>query len=287
MILAHDPLVDPEVTVEVQTYLNQLSLETVSLANWQMQEYLTEFTNWLLSNPLHTVKGLEAFPWCAYTAGSGAGIASFIYRHCRKRRIRFSRAEFILNKIVCNNINADWLYLEDGELEANDAVVISLPFAGNGSQYPGYEKLIQDCNRLEIPVLLDIAYFGISYGVEFDLTQPCITDVVCSLSKPLNVQLRLGIRFTKTHQDDEIQSASELRIINRIAAQTGVHLLKNFSSDFIISKYLKRYQQICKDNQLTPTNTITLALGNADKHSDFFRNGFYRICVTHELHKNL
>jgi hypothetical protein len=250
---------------------------------WQVTEYLDLFTEWMQKNSLHSISGLEQFTSRAYSIGTTDSIAAFIHRHCKNRRIRFSQGEFIISKIVSNNCNADWSYLENDKLSENDAVVVSLPFSGNGNRYPKYNQLIEECNRLKIPVLLDLAYFGISHGIHFDLTHPCITDVVCSLSKPMNVQLRLGIRFTRDHHDDHIQTSSDLKIFNRIAVQIGVELLKKFPAEYIISKYLDKAMQVCNRNKLATTETITLGLGNPVDHPDFFRSGFYRVCITDNL----
>jgi hypothetical protein len=287
MKLAHEPLVDPVVQQEIQNYLNGLDLDTVSLSNWQTHEYLNLFTDWIQCHPFNSVEGLKTFPHRAYCAGSSAGIASFIYRHAWNRVIRFSEAEFVLNKIVCNNIRARWLPLEKEAIGPNDAVIISFPFSGNGNIHPDFSATIEQCNNLKVPVLIDLAYWGISRGLNIDLSQPCITDVVCSLSKPLNVQLRLGIRYTKDFHDDELQSYSDMRIFNRIATQTGVHLLKTFGPGYIISKYQERYDEICSELDITSTHTITLAIGNKDRHTDFSRNGYHRICITDELIQNI
>jgi hypothetical protein len=202
---------------------------------------------------------------------------------CTKRRIRFSRAEFVASKIVSNHCQANWKFLEDGDLEPGDALVISFPFSGNGGAYPEWDMLIADCLKHNIPVLVDTAYYGISHNIHLDLTPECITDVVTSLSKPMNVQLRLGLRLSREYHDDLVQGNSDSKLINRIAAQIGIEIMKKFPHDYIISKYLEKNEKICQTLNLTPTNTITLAIGNQHDHKDFFRNGYYRVCITDEL----
>jgi hypothetical protein len=110
---------------------------------------------------------------------------------------------------------------------------------------------------------------------------------VTSISKPFNVQLRQGIRFTREYHDDLVQVNSDSKIVNRIACQMAIELLKKFPHECIISKYQPRATTICQELNLTPTNTITLALGNAVEHTDFFRNGYYRVCITDELLQNI
>jgi TPP-dependent pyruvate/acetoin dehydrogenase alpha subunit len=89
--------------------------------------------------------------------------------------------------------------------------------------------------------------------------------------------------MTREYHDDLIQGNSDSKIINRIAAQVGIELMKKFPHDYIISKYREKGEEICRKLNLTPSNTLTLALGNEHDHKDFFRNGYYRVCITNEL----
>lgn len=283
MIIGHLPLVDPEVQIQIEKSLHDLRLSSVSLDNWRIENYLDTFTQWLTASKLNQINGLTDFSHRAYCVGCIDAIQNFIHRHVRHKRIRFSRAEFVASKIVSNHTGADWCYLEDQDLQTGDALIVSLPFSGNGGAIENYDYLIETCDRLDIPVLLDMAYFGISYGIDYDLTPKCITDVVVSLSKPFSVQLRLGMRFTRQANDDLIQVNSDSKIINRIAAQVGINLMQKFSHEFILFKYQARSQKICRELGLSPTNTITLALGDPQQHKNFFRNGYYRVCITNEL----
>jgi hypothetical protein len=286
MNIAHIPLNDPLIESSSYEFIQAINPDAVSLANWQTETYIESFVHWINSSSHNKIQGLDAFPYRAYTAGTSAGIQSFIHRHCVNRRIRFSEAEFVASKIVSNHAGANYLHLEKDDIAKNDAVVISFPFCGNGGIYHSYDTMIQQCNLLEVPVLIDLAYFGISQGLSFDLTHPCITDVVFSLSKPFVTQLRLGLRLTKNHVDDLVQSESDIKIYNRMAGKVAVELMKQFSHDYIVSKYLNKQKNICQKLQISPTPTLTLALGNST-HKEFYRNGYYRICITNELQQEL
>lgn len=287
MLLAHKPLIDPEVKKKVFFLNTKLNSEDIELETWNTQTYLDQFELWIKSSSHNKVVGLENFSHKAYCAGVNDAIAGFVSRHVKQKRIRFGRAEFVGAKINSNAMQADWCWLEDDEIKANDAVILSWPYAGNGNEIPGQPELLDRCQQLGVPVMIDLAYFGISHGMTFDISQSCITDVAVSLSKPLNVPLRLGMRFTREYHDDNIQSLSDLKIYNRMAVNIGIELLKNFSHDWLINKYLPIYQNICTKLNLQSTPTITLALGNSLEHKEFLRNGIYRICVTDELLQNL
>lgn len=286
MILSHRPLTDPAVEQELFQLLGQVQPDQVALTQWNTDTYVGSFIDWIRTGTYNQIHGLETFEHQAYAHGAIEIIQEFINRHGAQRRIRFSEAEFVVSKIACNSAGIDFLHLEAGPVAPNDAVLISLPFAGNGGRYPGYNDLITQCNRLGVPVLLDLAYYGISHGLTIDLTPACITDVAFSLSKPLVTQLRLGLRLTRRYHDDVLQSNSDLKIYNRISTWLAVQLMKKFPCDYTISKYLDLQLDVCAQLGIEPTPTVTLALGD-ESHQDFYRSGYYRICITDELLQKL
>jgi hypothetical protein len=287
MLLAHKPLVDSDVKKTVFSVNANLRPEDIELESWDTKIYLDRFEHWINSSTHNKVIGLENFSHKAYCAGVNEAIAVFVSRHAAKKRIRFGRAEFVGAKINSNAMQANWCLLEDDEIRVNDAVILSWPYAGNGHEIPEQDLLLKQCQHLDVPVMIDLAYFGISHGMTFDVSHHCITDVAVSLSKPLSVPLRLGMRFTRNYHDDNIQSLSDSKIYNRMAVKTGTELMKTFSHDWLIDKYLPLYQEVCAKLNLQSTPTITLALGNSVKHKEFFRNGYYRVCVTDELLQNI
>lgn len=283
MNVTHIPLLDPHIQQELQTQLSCTQLDSTPPGEWKIDSYLDTFTNWLQSSKLNQITDLGAFKHRAYSNGTCDSIAEFVHRHSKYRRLRFSRAEFVLSKITANNVRCNWEWLEEDQIDRDDAVVISLPFSGNGSMIPDFETLLDTCDQLGVPVLLDLAYYGISFGLDVDLSHRCITDVTCSLSKPVNTFIRCGIRFTRALYDDRIQLLSDLGIVNRQATTVAENVMLKFSSDYIGNTYAERYNKVCNDLDLVKTNTVTLALGRENKHGEFFRNGYYRICITDEL----
>jgi len=283
MKLAHDPIVDQTIKNEIQQLLKTVDYNSLDLDRWNIEEYFSAFKNWIASSKYNNITGLEKFDVLSYSCGSLESIVSFVHRHSVKKRLRFSKAEFVASKIASNHCGATYLFLEDGEIEVNDAVIISLPFSGNGDHYPNYNQLIKHCDGLGVPVLLDVSYYGISHGMSIDVNNKCITDVVFSLSKPMTVQLRLGIRFCKIDHDDLVQVNSNGKLFNRLSATIGIELMKKFSHNWLVEKYLPRYETVCKKYDLKQTPTFTLATSDNIAYKQFQRNGFNRICITQEL----
>jgi len=282
MILAHKPLTDPLVQQEIANLLKNFDVNQTDITTWKTQPYIDEFLQWITHGNHTQVRGLESFKHGALCNGTSSAIETFIQRN-NKRRIRFSCAEFVLSKIVSNSIGAQWCYLENDVLTTNDAVVLSYPFSGNGTVLPNLDQVLAQCTEKNIPVLVDLAYIGIGHNLVIDITAPCITDVTTSISKPFATMLRHGVRFTKQYYDDNIQSSSDIGILPRINIVIATQLMQKFSKDYIVDRYISKYLQICKDLELLPTNTITLAIGDNEKYPEFVRGGTARICVTDEL----
>lgn len=283
---AHDPLVDPDIQQSLFEINSRITAPMVDRYTWDPEVYTDRFTRWLQENTNHKIHGLETFPYRAYCSGVTDALQNFVIRHNR-RRIRFSQAEFIAPKVTANYCTVPWAWLENGNIEPGDAVIISWPFAGDGGTLHDLDGLLDRCERLGVPVLIDLAYFGISQGLQFDVSRPCITDVTTSLSKPFSVPLRAGIRYSRQYHDDNIQTMNDVKIYNRLAVKVALELMDLYSHQWIVDRYLPRQLKICQRAGLTPTPTLTLALGTAVHHHDFYRQGYYRICITDDLLKNV
>ena len=282
MLQAHKPIQDPVIVETLFRTLKEITAHDVDIETWDAKIHCNEFYNWIQNQDTVSILGLDEFSNRALCAGTSAAIENFIARN-HQRRLRFSQTEFVLSKIVCRNLNIPFEYIEDSELQSGDALVLSLPFSGNGSTYPDTDKILQTCTELDIPVLIDAAYIGIANFITIDLRHKCITDFTTSLSKPFHTMLRHGIRFTRSYYDDNIQSSSDMGIVSRINVAIANRLMQTFDKDYIINMYTNKNRQVCRELGLVPTNTITLALGDREKHAQFIRGKYVRVCITDEL----
>lgn len=280
MLKEHKPIFDANVNDTLMSSL--VEVRNLELESWSTDHHIEVFKSWISNSQKRKLIGIQDFENIALCSGTSQAIENFINRN-QSRRLRFSNAEFVLAKICCNANSIGWKFLEDGQLESNDAVVLSFPFSGNGGIYPGFGDLIERCTDFQVPVLIDSAYFGICTDLDIDLGAPCITDVTLSLSKPFSTMLRHGIRFTRMKYDDLIQTNSDLGILARPCVALSSLLMSKFDADYVVNKYLNRYRDICDRQQLMTTPTITLALGDQKKHAEFSRSGYVRVCVTDEL----
>jgi len=160
--------------------------------------------------------------------------------------------------------NSDWKFLEDDEIRKNDAVIISYPFSDLGDKHPLTEEVLNRCEELNVPVLIDCTYFGTCHDIDFNLSYNCITDVTFSLSKSFDVaNARIGIRLSKIDDDDPLFVVNKINYTNRLGAYIGLQLINQFSPDFISLKYKfisKSKQDNCIGISLDVKKDISLEL---------------------------
>lgn len=234
-------------------------------------EYLNTYEEWIRSTQNNIVVGLDQYKIKAYSNGTTESFDKF-YMKNNKRRFRCFKGEYMYHKLAWRN-HFNWAYVEDAPLHKNDAVIISLPFADTGNKHISYHDLMRKCNELEIPVLVDCAYFGACRDVEFDFTYQCITDLTFSLSKVFPIAYaRVGIRFTKEDDDDTLLVYHKANYNNKIGAALGIKYLEKFTPDYIPSKYIDKQLEFCYNLGVQPSKTILFGIGG-DEWNEYNRGG--------------
>ena len=274
----HWPLFDKSISKSVEQIVSKNKSTFYKTTHSQ---FVKQYRKWLQASKLNQIKGLDQFKFANFSYGTTTAISEFISRHHR-RRLRMFADDFLLTKILSKTYQHKLKYIEDGPITKNDCVVTSLPFTGNGGIHPLFDRLLDQCDNLDVPVLIDGAYFGISKDITYPLYRKCIKEFTTSHSKNFGVQdLRIGIRFSKKFIDDALNVPVQMGDChNKLGACIGINLMKQFPADYIVKKYSNKYNKICQTNNFTTTNTITLALGNDKK---FQRGSYVRVCVSNAL----
>jgi len=281
MQLLHDPLKTKEVIEYVDNIL--VKLNYADLDNFSVTQFESDWRSWLSNSSYNKIIGLESMKHCAFCPGTTDAFGEFVSRY-HNNRIRVSRSDFIITRVLSKAYGRNLCYLEDDELKPNDSLIISVPFSGNGSMHPDFNKIMDTCDELNIPVFIDAAYFGISHGITYDLTRPCIKDLTTSLSKNLvGNPLRLGVRFTKELVDDSITIALiGANIFDKVNGYISSELLKKFPQDWLIEKYMDKNKTMCEKLGLQRTNTLTLAIGD-ESMQEYKRGDYIRVCISNHL----
>jgi hypothetical protein len=281
MKISHEPIQDKNIISFIDTIFSQITYE--KLVNLTHSDLDKSWRTWISSSTYNQVIGLDELKYSAFSPGTTDSFGEFISRYPNKR-VRVSRSDFILTKILTKSYGRQLSYLEEEDLQENDCMIMSFPYSGNGSDYPGWEKLFDDADKLNIPVFIDAAYFGISSGVYYPLNRKCVTDFAISLSKNLaGNPLRLGIRFTKEEIDDGITAGLiGSDVYDRLGAYISIELLNQFPHDWLIDRYKNHSKKICIENNLVPTKTFTIGIGSSQMQ-DFKRGDYVRVCIAEEI----
>jgi hypothetical protein len=259
------PIPDRQVLSVVQSTGMKEVLEHGDWNPHLRDEFLATYVDWLRSCKATPVVGLDQFSERYFVNGVTQTYDIFFYEH-KARRFRTLKGEYPYVRLSVDN----WAHLEDDELRKDDALALSYPFYADGGVPRNYRQLLDRCQELGVPVLIDAAYFGTCYGVAFDYSHPAIEMVSFSLSKPFCAQsFRIGILFAKRKLGylEEIQV--EARYYNRVGAYMGLKLMREFPPDFMPDKYRDAHHRICRELGVMPTHCLMLAnIADDDRRFD-------------------
>jgi hypothetical protein len=232
------------------------------------------YSQWILKSKNNTVSGLENFKYPVYSNGTSQTFDMFYIKN-HKKRFRCFKGEYIYHQLAWRNNWSDWKFIEDDDLRPGDAVIISLPFSDTGNAHIETNRVLKICDFLNIPVLIDCVFFGCCSNVIFDFNHDCITDVVFSLSKTFPVaHARIGMRFTRTDDDDLMSVYHKINYNNRLSAKLGLELIKKFTPDHIYNKYVIQQLELCKNLNVVPSNTVLFGLDHNNLYPEYNRGSF-------------
>ena len=240
-------------------------------------EFLTFYPTWIESSKLNTVIGLDTFPYKFVSLGTTQTLDWFIFNALsEKRTIRFFRGEYPYNRDIFNfDFNNN--FIDDRPLEKGDTVIISAPFSGTGNMHEEYDNLMITCNELDIPVMVDCAWFGTCYDMDIKLNYDCIKVVAFSTTKGLNAgDYRAGIAFSKWNYGPlAIQTQWHHGI--HLNLYLSLALMKEFSPDTVPNLYKDIQYDVCNWYNLQPSKTvhITTTLDDSPDWDYFLRDGVY------------
>ena len=249
---------------EIQNFIDSLNIDSRNIFNQDnvIDKFCDEYKNWIETTKFNTFIGLDLYKYAVYSNGTTQGFDHFYIKN-HKRRFRCFKGEYLYHQVAWKRFWNDWKFIEDEEIKENDAVIISLPFADTGSRHIRHDEILDTCDRLDVPVLIDCAYFGICRDIEFNFNHKSITDITFSLSKVFPVAYsRIGMRLTKEDNDDLMFVYQKISYANRIGAFIGSNLIKKFSPDYNTNKYKDRQMLICQKLNLSCSNTVLFGIAN-------------------------
>ena len=275
-------VLDPEVISVIQSWSQDTDVQQV-LADIDInQMFLHQYREWITASRANRVN-LTGFPISAFSNGTSESFDKFYLRNSQ-RRFRCFRGEYMYHAAAWRNYFPDWRWLDDDGIDAGDAVVISLPFSDTGNEHIMMREILDCCELLGVPVLIDCAFFGICRDIQFNFDYNCITDVTFSLSKTFPVaHARIGMRLTRIDDDDSLLVHHKTNYTNRVGAHLGLHLLKMFDADYNIAKWHSTQLAFCQQLHLVPSSTVIFGVAN-DRLHEYNRGGpTNRLCFARYL----
>lgn len=264
------------VSNELENFVTQTIVDSAyerALYTPEIQDqFLTEYQQWIKSSQKNTIVGIEQFPVAAYSNGTTESFEKFYLKNSR-RRLRYFKGEYMYHMVAGREyFDHESCFLDDAAIDVNDAVVISVPFADTGDVHPNMSSVIERCDQLGVPVLIDCAYFGLCSGITFDLDHISITDVVFSLSKSFPVpHLRIGMRLTRTDDDDLLMVMNKTQYINRIGAYVGLKIIQRYGPDYIWGRYHGAQQVLCHELGVDISPTVIFGIDRNNRYPEYNR----------------
>lgn len=247
-----------------------------------VDRFLTQYQHWIMSS-LHNSFDVGDFSVACYSQGTTEAFDKFYLRN-HDRRFRCFRGEYMYHMASWRNYFPAWSWLEDGDITPTDAVVISLPFSDTGNEHADMKAVLDRCEAIGVPVLVDCAYFGICREIRFAFDYACITDVTFSLSKSFPVaHARIGMRLTRTDDDDSMLVYQKTNYTNRVGAALGLALLDAYSPDHNALRWHTTQLEFCRVLDLEPSKTVIFGIDHGAR-SEYNRGGTSnRLCLARYL----
>ena len=240
------------------------------------QDFLQTYKQWMFSH-FPRVNGVEQYTHMCFTQGTTESFAQFYIRYRDNYRLRIAKGEYFYNQMMKSLWYSDnFAWLDDEPIKEGDVVLLSVPFADTGAVPSGLEKILCDCDRLKVPVMLDLAYLNLAVDMSFDLSHPCIEYVVSSLSKVFPIENhRVGIRLQKEPFEDQIYVINEYNYnyINLLSAYIGTAMMKKFSANYVFEKYHNKQLALCQKLDLVPSYCVYFGIDYSGRFREYNRGG--------------
>ena len=154
----------------------QSSIKTADIYDLKsIPKYCERYVDWI-SKSKNEITNLDRFKSKQFVHGTSQAV-DFFYLSNHNSRMRTLKGDFMYHQLSWRD-NLDWKYIEDGDIEKNDAVIFSLPFSDSGDVHPLTNDILDRCDELKVPVFLDCAYMIIAKDINISVPKnfniPCL-----------------------------------------------------------------------------------------------------------------
>ena len=224
------------------------------ITNKVYTDFKSETMNWIINSKLNHLVGLDSFDRIDIINGC----TQFIDNLYMQGPVQVLRNDYRYHERL------GLAYVKDvGSLIPDIPLIVAMPFPSIGAPHQDMEEILHECKIKNISVHVDGAWISCCRDITFDFSNDVIRSVGISLSKGLGLGWnRIGLRWTRQTKPDSVTIMNDFHMNNRALAMIGLHFIRNLPSDYLWNTYGNIYYKVCKDFNLTPTNSIYLALRN-------------------------
>jgi len=260
-MITYKPL--PIKDARVQKHLTHVSFEQADI-----QAFKTQYNAWIHSSKHTVVNGLQDFA-TALTDGVTGAFADFTHAYPNKELVVF-KGEYPYHRdtgaTVINSVD---------NLQPETKLILSVPFAATGNKPEYYEEILDRCTQLNIPVFIDMAYFGACKLDEVNIDYKCVKIVAFSLSKTFGTgKCKIGICYYRDIPTTPMQLLNEYNYVNHIAINLHTPIIENFPPDYMYDVYRDKQVSIARLLEIDPSDTVFLCTTHDSKFKGFSRAGY-------------
>jgi hypothetical protein len=248
-------------------------------------KFIKNYTSWITGSSLNSFNcSNELLPYV--TQAVTQSIESFLLQH-RDKHFRILEAEYVAVPHLLERLKLRYSVIENPEnpeFKDGDCFILSAPFSSYGDVHPHQETLLLAADKNNVPTFVDCAFWGICQDVQLNLDYQCIQSIAFSPSKTFRLGgIRIGLELSK-NICPTIALVNERGYVNRHGAAIAYYIMREFSPDYIPSKYLPIQKEICAEINATPSKTVIFGLGDKNIYKDWNRGGgFHRMCINQSL----
>lgn len=231
-----------------------------------VEQFADKYKKWIQSSKNAVVYGLDNYNYYITDGVTGA-FADFEKTYPNLQSVVF-RGEYPYHRDTGAKRIEHIMDLQKGQ-----KLYISYPFAAHGMVHYQFDLILDACEKQEIPVFLDCAYFGACAFPDLHLNKDCIKFVAFSMSKAFATgRCKIGICFTN-EIDTYMALLNEYSYVNHISLGIHDYIIDSFSPDYMFDKYRGKQIDICNKFEFDFSDTVFLAYSYQPKTKGFDRDG--------------
>lgn len=220
---------------------------------YSKQEYITTADEWFKSTKRNKILGWDDFKYVDPIVGCTQFIESIIMKYGLEG-FQILSPEYAYYQFIGKQKTII------GNLEPNKPLLVSLPNFWYCDILPRWNEILDECEKKNIDIHLDMAWITTSTDIEINLAHPNIKSFAMSLSKYSLQWNRIGLRWTKKRTMDSISISNHYYNDTHAGLMScGVYIMNNVPRDYIWDTYGEKHVEVCNKYNLRSTKFLHVA----------------------------